>query len=110
MHIREAQQKVFSYLKEIGYANIETNAEHAFIHLVEEIGETARALLHKSTERSKFHCSEPAELEEELADIFWQTLKLASHLNIDLEQAFIKKFEKNKKKPLGKGKSQTCSL
>ena len=99
--IKEAQKAVSEYLEKIGYTKIEDRPEYAFIHLVEEVGEAARSLLHGRTERAKFHMStEPAKLEDEIADIFWQTLKLASFLNIDLEDAFIKKFEKNRKKLL----------
>ncbi|HLD59257.1 MAG TPA: MazG nucleotide pyrophosphohydrolase domain-containing protein [archaeon] len=99
MHIKEAQEKVAGHLKEIGYTKIETTPSQAFLHLVEEVGETARTLLYKETNRkSVFNKTAPKELEEEVADIFWQTLKLASYLEIDLEDAFIKKFEKNKSK------------
>jgi NTP pyrophosphatase (non-canonical NTP hydrolase) len=34
--------------------------------------------------------TEPGEIEDEVADIFWQTLKLASYLDIDLEECFAR--------------------
>lgn len=100
MEIQKAQKLVREHLEEIGYTKIETTPIHAFLHLIEEIGETARTLLHKETNRKKLYCStEPSNLEDEVADIFWQTLKLASYLDIDLETCFMKKYEKNKAKP-----------
>ena len=99
MDIKEAQSTVKNHLEKIGYTKIETTPTHAFLHLIEEIGEVSRALLLKETNRKSLPVTtEPSELDDEVADIFWQTLKLASYLNIDLESAFIKKYEKNKAK------------
>ncbi len=99
MEIREAQELVRNHLKKIGYDKIETTPVHAFLHLVEEVGEVARSLLHKETPRhTKTNTTTPRDLREEVADIFWQTLKLASYLDMDLEQAFLEKYEKNKNK------------
>ena len=98
MNIRKAQDLVYEHLVKIGYTKSETTPVHAFLHLIEEIGEVSRALLHKETKRSKFISTDPGEIEDEVADIFWQTLKLASYLKIDLERAFINKLEKNRKK------------
>jgi len=99
MTIQEAQKKVYNHLKEIGYLEIETTPLHAFVHLIEETGEVARALLHKETKRGNLpFTTEPSEIEDEVADIFWQTLKLASYLDIDLESAFENKYQKNLKK------------
>ena len=99
MNIKEAQDSVYEHLVKIGYTKSETTPTHAFLHLVEEIGEVSRVLLHKETKRAEFNNSTDAgNLEDEVADIFWQTLKLASYLNMDLEKAFINKLEKNKNK------------
>lgn len=99
MEIRKAQETVAKHLKEIGYDKIETTPTHAFLHLIEEIGETARTLLHKETNRSSLSSTTmPSKLEDEIADILWQTLKLANYLNIDLEESFIKKYKKNRLK------------
>jgi NTP pyrophosphatase (non-canonical NTP hydrolase) len=99
MRIKEAQKLVYEHLIKIGYTESETEPWHAFLHLVEEVGEVSRVLLHKETKRGKFaNATNPGIIEDEVADIFWQTLKLASYLNIDLEQAFIKKLEKNRNK------------
>jgi NTP pyrophosphatase (non-canonical NTP hydrolase) len=67
--------------------------------LIEEVGEVSRALLYKETKRSEFaNGADAGNPEDEVADVLWQTLKLASYLNIDLEKAFINKLEKNKNK------------
>jgi NTP pyrophosphatase (non-canonical NTP hydrolase) len=96
MTIKEAQSVVHKHLISIGYDKIETLPSHAFIHLVEEIGEVARIILHRETKRSGLkYTTEPNDLEDEVADILWQTLKLASYLNIDLETAFKNKYKKN---------------
>lgn len=97
--IKKAQDLVYKHLEKIGYLKSETTPSQAFLHLIEEIGEVARVLLHKETKREEFENStNPGMIEDEVADIFWQTLKLASYLDIDLEQAFLNKLEKNRQK------------
>ena len=98
MNIKKAQDLVYEHLVKIGYTKSETTPVHAFLHLIEETGEVSRALLHKETKRGQFVSTDPGEIEDEIADIFWQTLKLASYLKIDLERAFINKLEKNRRK------------
>jgi NTP pyrophosphatase (non-canonical NTP hydrolase) len=99
MDIKEAQKTVREHLEKIGYTKIETTPVHAFLHLVEEVGEVSRTLLHKETNRASLPVTKkPSDMEDEVADIFWQTLKLSSYLGIDLESAFLKKYEKNKAK------------
>lgn len=99
MEIKEAQNLVYDHLVKIGYTKSETTPIHAFLHLVEEIGEVSRILLHQETKRGKFaNQTDPGTINDEVADIFWQTLKLASYLKIDLDQAFINKLEKNRNK------------
>ena len=99
MNIKEAQDIVYEHLEKIGYTKIETEPTHAFLHLVEELGEVARTLLYKTTPRDKIsNTSDPGNLSDEVADIFWQTLKLASYLDLDLEECFVKKLEKNRNK------------
>jgi len=99
MEINKAQKLVWEHLSKIGYTDIETNSMHAFLHLIEEIGEVSRALLYKETDRASIsNTSDPGNLEDEVADILWQTLKLASYLDIDLEESFKRKYEKNRRK------------
>lgn len=99
MTITEAQDAVYKHIVKIGYDKIETTPSLAFIHLIEEVGEVARIVLHKETNRSVMkNSTEPGVIEDEVADILWQTLKLASYLKIDLETAFINKYKKNQEK------------
>jgi NTP pyrophosphatase (non-canonical NTP hydrolase) len=99
MEIKKAQDLVYEHLVKIGYTKSETTPIHAFLHLIEEVGEVSRVLLHKETKRGVFaNSTDPGNIEDEVADIFWQTLKLASYLEMDLEQAFTKKLEKNRNK------------
>ena len=96
MTINEAQTIVEKHIKKIGYDKIETLPSHAFIHLMEEIGEVARIILYQETKRSEMkNNSKPHDIEDEVADVLWQTLKLASYLKIDLEKAFENKYQKN---------------
>jgi len=100
MEIKKAQDLVYEHLVKIGYTKSETTPTHAFLHLIEELGEVSRILLHKETKRGDFaNTTSPGIIEEEIADVFWQTLKLASYLRIDLDKAFIDKLEKNRNKP-----------
>lgn len=100
MEIKKAQDLVYEHLVKIGYTKSETTPVHAFLHLVEEIWEVSRVLLHKETKRWAFaNGSNPWDIKDEVADIFRQTLKLASYLEIDLGQAFEDKLEKNRNKP-----------
>lgn len=101
MTIKEAQEKVYKHLVEIGYINIEKTPIEAFVHLIEEIGEVARNLLHLQGKRKQLkYTTEPNNIEDEIADILWQLLKLSSYLKIDLETAFNKKYQKNLAKKL----------
>ncbi len=100
MEIKKAQIEVEKFLEKTGYTEIETEPIQAFTHLIEEVGEVARAILWRDTPRGELsHPTEPENLEDEVADIFWQTLKLAIYLDLDLESAFLAKFEKNRNKP-----------
>ena len=99
MEIKKAQDLVYEHLEKIGYTKSETTPVHAFLHLMEEVGEVFRVLLYKETGRDKFSNNTSTDkIEDEVADIFWQTLKLASYLKIDLDKAFQGKLEKNRNK------------
>lgn len=99
MGIKEAQKLVWEHLEKVGYTKVETTSLQAFLHLVEEVGEVSRALLHKETDRGLLAVNTPSpDLKDEVADIFWQTLKLSSYLKMDLESAFEEKYRKNQAK------------
>ncbi len=99
LEIKEAQDLVYEHLEKIGYTESETESTHAFLHLVEEIGETSRSLLHRETERGDFaNRTDPGVLKEEVGDVLWQIMKLASYLDMNLEEAFEEVLEKNRNK------------
>jgi NTP pyrophosphatase (non-canonical NTP hydrolase) len=58
-----------------------------FTWLVEEVGELANAILNNNKEN----------IEEEVADVIAWTLSIANLLNIDVEEAFKRKYEKYEK-------------
>lgn len=72
-------------------------AQDTLLLMMEEVGELARAIRKqkgiKTDDKSKIYA-----LEEELADILAYLLHLSNILNIDLEESFWKKEEKNKKR------------
>lgn len=68
-----------------------------FMLFLEEAGEFAKAA--RKTAGLKFAAdTQTAELEEEAADVFIIFLGLCNQLDIDLEQAFRAKEEKNKQR------------
>lgn len=81
------------YKKHLGEANHPKLA--SFIALVEEVGEVAQEILNKEI-YDKPNCQIP--LEDEVADIMISLLEICDVYNIDLEKAFLRKFEiiKNK--------------
>ena len=73
----------------------------AYIKLVEEVGELARAIIHGSG-----HASGPEDLkdtlEEELCDILYYTFKLANAMDVDLEKWIpLKENYNNRRYPSG---------
>ncbi len=79
MHLSEAQRLIGEiYL----HRDRERGAERTLLWLVEEVGELARAHRHGSRK----------EIEEELADVLAWLLSYANLLDIELEEAFRKKY------------------
>lgn len=82
MHIRDAQLLI----RREYYERDSTRGLYStFTWLVEEVGELADALI--KLDRSM--------LEEELADVLAWLLSIANLVNIDLEEAFMKKYVKD---------------
>lgn len=90
--IPEYQQLIQKLVVERGF-NKETVPE-VFTLLVEEVGELAKAIRKHNGQKvdanSKLHA-----VGEEAADVFWLLLDLCNRMNIDLEQAFLEKEQKN---------------
>lgn len=80
--IREAQRMI----REEFYEKDSTRGLYAtFTWLVEEVGELAEAIVKLNRES----------IEEEIADVFAWLLSVANLLNVDLEEAFLKKYVKH---------------
>lgn len=91
MTIKEAQERVDSWIKEYGvrYFNELTN----MAVLTEEVGELARIMARKYGEQS-FKEGENQDPSEEMADILWVLNCLANQTGVDLTDALQKSFDK----------------
>lgn len=95
MTIKEAQERVDSWIKEYGirYFNELTN----MAILTEEVGEVARIIARRYGEQS-FKNEDKTELSDEIADVLWVLICIANQTNIDLTEAFKKNIEKKTKR------------
>jgi len=67
--------------------------EHTLIHLFEELGEVAREIL-----KSSGYKDGQLHITEELADAGLLLYKLANQLDVDLEEAMLRKLDSNEKR------------
>ncbi len=97
MNIKEAQELSAKMLEGVNNkVNIKHDPDGMFLSLTEEVGEVARELSKKQKNyRGEFS---KEKLGEELADIISRTLIIASDNEIDMEDAFIDKLEKIRKR------------
>ena len=90
--LQDFQAYVAAMMRERGFSD---DVPHRFMMLLEECGELARAA--RTRTGGKFAAdTHTAELQEEAADVFIILLGLCNMLDVDLEQAFRAKEEKNK--------------
>jgi len=91
MDIKNAQKIVDNWIKEHGvrYFNELTN----MAQLTEEVGEVARIIARRYGEQSEKESDKNKDLGEELADVVFVVLCLASQTGIDLQAAFDKKMD-----------------
>ena len=92
MEIREAQEKIDSWIKTVGvrYFNELTN----MAILTEEVGEVARIIARRYGEQSEKESDKNKDLGDEMADVLWVLICLANQTGIDLEKALERNFEK----------------
>jgi NTP pyrophosphatase (non-canonical NTP hydrolase) len=98
MDLKEIQKEAYKIVDEYNQKhNLEYDKETVFFHLIEEIGELAR---HIHNEKNKWRKEEfdKEKLGEEIIDVLAQLLYLSRDYGIDLEQTFIKKVKKTRKK------------
>jgi len=69
--------------------NLPKDEKEVILHLVEEVGEVCEAIRERQSKD---------DFEKELADVLWQLNKLCWLHEINLEEAFLKKLEKNEKR------------
>ena len=92
MEIKEAQQKVDQWIKEVGvrYFDEMTNT----VILMEEVGEVARIMSRRYGEQSEKESDKNKDLGDEMADVLFVLICLANQTGIDLETALQKNLQK----------------
>lgn len=86
----------FKWDTKVTDSNIEM-LEFLLVSLTGEVGEFANII--KKIVRGDFKLEEKrTDIEEELTDVFIYLLKISYQLNIDLENSYLKKMEKNKER------------
>lgn len=89
--IKDLQVMMVDQLKRRGYYPKED--KEVLLRLGEEMGEVFEAV----RENQSFE-----DLSHEVVDVFWNLLRFCELKNIDLEKAFIEKYNKNESRPLTK--------
>ncbi|MBI4779507.1 hypothetical protein HY797_03605 [Candidatus Falkowbacteria bacterium] len=89
--IKELQELMVEQLKRRGF--YPKDDKEVLLRLGEEVGEVMEAVRENQSK---------TDLSHEMVDVFWNLLRLAELKDIDLEKAFIEKWEKNEKRPLDK--------
>ncbi len=97
MNFQELQNKIVQNAMNYGKKyNIEIDEEFALLKLYEEVGEMTQAILiHKKKSRPEKHLDEKTsknEIAKEMADVLGMLMLNAQLLEIDLENALIKKW------------------
>lgn len=99
--LSDFQKYVTELERERGFS--EETVKDKCLLLGEEVGELFKAV-RKVEGLAIDHESEVGEVNDELADVFIYLCSIANRYNIDLEEAFIAKEEKNKRRVWSKSK------
>jgi NTP pyrophosphatase (non-canonical NTP hydrolase) len=89
--LKQLQDQMVGQLKRRGF--YPKDDKEVLLRLGEEIGEVMEAVRENQNK---------TDLSLEMADVLWNLLRLAELKEIDLEQAFLEKWERNEKRPLPK--------
>jgi NTP pyrophosphatase (non-canonical NTP hydrolase) len=89
--IKELQEIMVVQLKQRGF--YPKDDKEVLLRLGEEVGEVMEAVRENQSKEDLSH---------EMVDVFWNLLRLAELKDIDLEKAFIEKWEINEKRPINK--------
>lgn len=92
MEIKEAQEAVDKWIKEVGKRYFSELTNMAL--LTEEVGELARVIARVYGDQVAKPGDLRKSLEEELADVLWVVICLANQTGTDLTEAFRKSLEK----------------
>ncbi|MBD3245343.1 MAG: RS21-C6 protein [Candidatus Moranbacteria bacterium] len=94
--LQDFQNYVKEMVKERGFTN---NKLETFLLFSEEVGELAKAIRnYKNLYQEKNSRTKKFKLSDEFADVLIYLLDLANQFEIDLEKAFRRKEQKNKKR------------
>jgi len=90
--LKELQTITDQWIKTVGvrYFNELTNT----VLLMEEVGELARIMARTYGEQSFKESDKNNNIGDEMADILWVLICLANQTGVDLNQAFIQKYNK----------------
>jgi len=94
--MKDFQQHIYHVCKERGWDK--NSVSEKFLLLSEEVGELARAIRDAGGISTKYETKgrDKSELSEEFADVLNYLFDLANDFDIDLEEAYRAKHEKNK--------------
>lgn len=97
MEIKELQEKASKvFLDHLKRDDIELSDDYLLLKLTEELGEFVQSfLIHKKRCRPAKYLStdiSKRELSKELSDVLGLVLVIANNLNIDVEEALVKKW------------------
>ena len=92
----ESHQMKLSFYEKIDEKNLPA-LEHLLVCLLGELGEFSNLL--KKVVRGDYELKEVKDLlDEELVDVFIYLIKIANQFDVDLENGYLNKLEKNKVK------------
>ena len=89
--IKELQELMVEQLKRRGF--YPKDDKEVLLRLGEEVGEVMEAVRENQNMTN---------LSYEMVDVLWNLLRLAELKNIDLEKAFLEKWQQNENRPLNK--------
>ena len=93
--IKELQEYVNAFVNDREW---QTPAGDILIHIVEELGEVARNVLHIKNYGGQHTNDKENNMDEELADLLYLLLKMSNACDVNLGKAFTSKMEKNAKR------------
>ena len=93
--IDELQKYVQKFIEERNWQN---SPSEILVHIIEELGEVARNILHMKNYGGQHTSDKKTNMDEELADLLYLLLKMANECKINLAEAFSLKMKKNEQR------------